>query len=78
MIQRIQSLYLLFAAIAAAVMFFFPLAVFYGDHNFQMYVYQLIFFDPTPSLNVNEFFLLPLLSMVVLIIFLEYSKLVKF
>jgi glucan phosphoethanolaminetransferase (alkaline phosphatase superfamily) len=78
MIQRIQSLYLLLAAIAASVMFFFPLAVFYGDHNFQMYVYQLSFFDPNPSLNVSDFFLLPLLGMVILIIFLSILSLLSF
>lgn len=78
MIQRIQSLYLLLAAIAAAVMFFFPLAVFYGDHNFKMYVYQLSFFDPNPGLDVGAYFLLPILGMVVLIIFLSILSLLNF
>jgi len=78
MIQRIQTLYLLFAAIAASVMFFFPLAVFYGEHNFELFIYELKFFDPNPSLNVGEYFLLPLLGVVVLIIFLSILSVINF
>jgi len=78
MIQRIQTLYLLLAAIAASIMFFFPLAVFYGNHNFELYIYQLNFFDPNPSLNVGEYFLLPLLGVVVLIIFLSLLSVFNF
>lgn len=78
MIQRIQTLYLLFAAIAAAVMFFFPLAVFYGNHNFELFIYQLVFFDPDPSLQVGEYFLLPLLGAVVLVIFLSILSIFNF
>lgn len=78
MIQRIQTLYLLFAAIAASVMFFFPLAAFFGEHNFELYIYELKFFDPTPSLNVGEYFLLPLLGAVVLIIFLSLLSIFNF
>lgn len=78
MIQRIQTLYLLFAAIAASIMFFFPLAIFYGEHNFELFIYELKFFDPNPTLNVGEYFLLPLLGVVVLIIFLSLLSIFNF
>lgn len=78
MIQRIQTLYLLFAAISAAVMFFFPLAVFYGNHNFELFIYKINFFDPNPDLNVGEYFLLPLLGAVVLIIFVGLLSIFNF
>lgn len=78
MIQRIQTLYLVLAAISAIIMFFFPLAVFYGDHNFELYVYQLHFFDPDPSLGVSEYFLLPLLGTVVMIIFFSLMSVFSF
>lgn len=78
MIQRIQTIFLLLAAIAAAVMFFFPLAIFYGNHNFELYIYQLNFFDPNPSLEVGEYFLLPLLGVVVIIIFISLLSVFSF
>lgn len=78
MIQRIQSVYLFLAAIAAAVMFAFPLALFYGDSNFAFYVYQISFFDPEPSLQLSSMFLLPLMSVVVLIIMLSVITLLSF
>ena len=78
MIQRIQSVYLLLAGISAAVMFFFPLAVFYGNSNFEMYAYQLHFFDPDPSLQVSPYFLLPLLGSIVLIILLSFWTIFSF
>jgi len=71
MIQRIQSVYLTLAIIAAAMMFFFPLAHFYGDSNFILYAYQLDFLDPDPSLILSPYFLMPLMGTIVLIMLLS-------
>lgn len=78
MIQRIQSLYLILAAVAASLMFAFPLAKFYGSSNFALYVYQIEFFDPNPSLQLSSMFLLPLMGVVILIIALSIITLVSF
>jgi len=78
MIQRIQSLFLMLAALAAGIMFVFPLASFYGDSNFTLYVYQLVFHDPEPSLHLSAYFLLPLLGVIVLIILLSVLAIFSF
>ncbi len=78
MIQRIQSIYLFLAIIAAALMFFFPLAEFYGDSNFILYVYKLNFFDPDPSLGLSPYFLMPLMGTIILIILLSLITIFSF
>lgn len=78
MIQRIQSLFLFLAALSAAIMFVFPLASFYGDSNFTLYVYELVFHDPEPSLQLSPYFLLPLMGVLVLIILLNVVALFAF
>lgn len=78
MIQRIQSVYLLLAIIAASIMFLFPLAEFYGNSNFVFYIYELQFSDPDPSLVLSPYFLLPLMGAVVLIILLSFISLFSF
>ncbi|OYT17010.1 MAG: hypothetical protein B7C24_04935 [Bacteroidetes bacterium 4572_77] len=78
MIQRIQSVYFLLAIIAAALMFVFPLAEFFGDSNFILYVYKLDFFDPNPSLELSPYFLLPLMGGVIMIAFLSLWALLSF
>ena len=71
MIQRVQSIYLLLAVIASALMFIFPLAEFYGDSNFVLYAYELNFFDPDPNLILSPYFLMPLMGTIFLIIILS-------
>ena len=78
MIQRIQSVYLLLAIIAGALMFFFPLAEFYGTSNFALYIYKLDFFDPDPALKLSPYFLMPLLGTIVLIVLLLLITLISF
>lgn len=78
MIQRIQSLFLLMAALSAAIMFLFPLANFYGDSNFTFYVYQLAFHDPEPSLKLSPYFLLPLMGVIILIVSLSFWAIFSF
>lgn len=78
MIQRIQSLYLFMSAIAAGVMFFFPLAKFYGAHNFELFIYKIHFYDPNPALELGMYFLLPMLGVVILIILLALLSLFNF
>lgn len=78
MIQRIQTLYLFFAAVAATLMFIFPLANFYGDSNFVLYSYQIIFFDPTPTLQLSPYFLMPLMANIVFIVLLSLATIWNF
>ncbi len=78
MLQRIQSIYLFLAIIAASLMFFFPLAEFFGDSNFVLYVYKLSFFDPDPSLQLSPYFLMPLMGTIVLIILLSLITIFSF
>jgi hypothetical protein len=78
MIQRIQSIYLFLAIVAASLMFIFPLAGFYGDSNFILYAYQISFKDPDPSLQFNPYFLLPLMGLLIFIILLSTITLLSF
>ncbi len=78
MIQRIQSIYLFLAIVAAALMFFFPLAEFYGDSNFILYIYEIQFSDPDPTLALSPYFLMPLMGSVILIILLSFIALFSY
>jgi len=78
MIQRIQSIYLFLAIVAAALMFFFPLAEFYGDSNFVLYVYKMNFFDPDPSIGLSPYFLMPLMGTILLIVLLSLITIFSF
>jgi len=78
MIQRIQSIYLLLAIVAAALMFAFPLATFYGDSNFTLYAYRVVFNDPDPSISFNAYFLMPLMGLLIFIILLSIITIVSF
>jgi len=53
MIQRIQSLFLAIAAIAAVLMFFFPIADFYNEHlgNYKLLATGLQCMDPDPKIH---------------------------
>lgn len=63
MIQRIQTLYLIVAAIALGALSYFPLATFIGDKNsLVLYVYQLISLVPDTDPGVSVFFVWPILG----------------
>lgn len=61
MIQRIQSLFLLLAAIAMGASFFFPLASAFGaDDSLVLYAYKFVSLVPDNSPDVPGYFILPL------------------
>ena len=63
MIQRKQSVFLLLAAIASTLIFFFPLANFIGAKgSFIMFVHQIQNLVPDSSNPYSLSFILPLLS----------------
>lgn len=66
MIQRIQSLFLAVAAIAAILMFFFPVADFYSETlgNYKLLATGLKYMDPDPKIHASVLFALPLLTLV--------------
>jgi len=66
MIQRIQSLFLAVAAIAAGLMFFFPIADFYSETlgNYKLLATGLICMDPDPRVTPSFWFSIPLLALV--------------
>ena len=78
MIQRIQSVYLFLAVVATALMFLFPLAEFFGSSNFMLYAYKIDFYDPDPTLILSPYFLMPFMSVLVLIILLSLTALISF
>ena len=66
MIQRIQSLFLAVAAIAAILMFFFPIADFYSETlgNYKLLATGLKCLDPDPKIHPSALFAIPLLVFV--------------
>lgn len=68
MIQRIQTVFLLVAFIASILMFFYPIASYYGELNIiSFYLHQLKDSVPDSQPLYNEYFLLPLLLVNLLI-----------
>ncbi len=68
MIQRIQSVYLILAAISALLLFFFPVAWFYGNmHTIEFYVYQVKDHIPDSTPFVESAFTLPLILLTAII-----------
>lgn len=63
MIQRIQSVYLLLAALAAGLLFFFPIATFWDDISFLFAVNYVKDISNTPQSLFNQVFTVP--SMVI-------------
>ncbi|MFZ4462351.1 MAG: DUF4293 domain-containing protein [Bacteroidales bacterium] len=61
MIQRIQSVYLLLAAVSGLVLYFLPIAWFYGELNtIEWFVCRLNDHVPSNVAIFGKFFLLPL------------------
>ncbi len=69
MIQRIQTLYLFIASIAITLMFFFPIAGYYGNlHAFQFSILGMRDMAPDAELLFTQYFTLPLVFLVVCIL----------
>jgi len=62
MLQRIQSVYLVLAALAIILMFFFPLATYYNElsGNYKFFIYGVTCMDPEPGVRFSPLFTLPL------------------
>jgi hypothetical protein len=61
MIQRIQTLFLFIAALASGLLFFFPVAQYYGEqHTLAFYVTHIQDFVPGNPELFSSLFLLPL------------------
>jgi glucan phosphoethanolaminetransferase (alkaline phosphatase superfamily) len=80
MIQRIQSVFLLVAAIACIFMFFLPLAGFYNEleGNYKLYLYTVKYLDPDPKLTFSSYFTLPLVFFVVISIILSIAAIFSY
>lgn len=70
MIQRIQSVYLLLSGASIALMFFFPIAWYYGElHTLSFYIYGIIDHVPVNEpLFQSSFALIPLVFSLLLIV----------
>lgn len=78
MIQRIQSVYLFLAVVVTSLIFFLPLAAFFGSSNFLFYAYKIEFYDPDPTLILNPYFLMPLMAVLIFIILIVLTALFSF
>jgi glucan phosphoethanolaminetransferase (alkaline phosphatase superfamily) len=68
MIQRIQTVFLLVSFVASLLMFFFPIAWYYGEMNtIAFYLHQLKDSVPDNQPLYNDYFLLPLILVNLLI-----------
>lgn len=67
MLQRIQTVYLAFVAIACILLFFFPLAYFYNEMegNYRFFIYGVQCMDPNPKVSFGPYFTIPLVFFVV-------------
>ena len=71
MIQRKQSIFLLLSAIALGLLYYFPLASFIGDKDsLVLYIYKVISLVPDNTPNLPNYFILPALTMNILLIML--------
>ena len=69
MIQRIQSIYLLFASLILSITFYFPIAEFIGDSDsLILYVYKVVSLVPGSSNVYDIMFIMPLLAITAIII----------
>lgn len=74
MIQRIQSVFLLLAAVSAVLLFFFPLASYFGDfHSVEVFVYYVKDFVPSGEPLFGPYFLLPLTIIAALLVIMPFS-----
>lgn len=79
MIQRIQTLYLLFAAIVMGATFYFPLASVYGaDDSLVLYSYKIVSLVPDNTPALPDYFMWPLQVITALTIFLAFVAIFLF
>ncbi len=79
MIQRIQTIYLLLASVSAFVLFFVPIAWFYGNLNIlEMFVCRVV--DPVPSNEAlfGRFFMAPLSFINLAVILVSFISVFQF
>jgi len=84
MLQRIQSLFLFIALVAAVVVHFFPLASYLGEiYYLKFYIYGLRDMAPDPSIPVNNLLVAPLYilngiaAVLILITLISYKKRIR-
>lgn len=82
MIQRIQTIFLLLASIAAVLAFFFPIAWFYGDqHILELFAYKVVDHvkENSPILSDGAFIPASIVGLVLvalpLLIIFQYKRL---
>ncbi len=74
MIQRIQSIFLFLAAIAAILLFFFPLASYFGNfHSVEVFVYYVKNFVPSGEPLFGPYFLMPLTIITALLVIMPLA-----
>jgi hypothetical protein len=79
MIQRIQTLYLIIASVAISLMFFFPIAGYYGDlHTFQFSILGMKNMAPGAEMIFTQYFTLPLVFFVVCILIVTITIILLF
>ncbi len=80
MLQRIQTIYLAFAAIAGLLVFFFPLASFYNlnQGNYSFYVCAIQSLDPDPIVRFTKWITLPLILLMTLSLILSLLTLILY
>jgi hypothetical protein len=80
MIQRIQSVYLLFAVSALLAMFYFPLASFIGGTNDQLvyFIYAVQSEIPGSTPDIPPYFLYPILALTGLAALLSFMAIFMF
>ena len=80
MLQRIQSLYLAIVAIAAILLFFFPLANYFHElrGNYKFFIYGIRSMDPDPKVLFGAYFTIPLIFMAVASFIFSVSTILLF
>lgn len=79
MIQRIQSVFLFLSALAAVLLFFFPLASYYGEFNtVDFYVYFVKNHVPSGEALFGPYFLLPTTIITVLLVVIPFGTIFLF
>lgn len=79
MIQRKQTIFLFLSAIALGLLFYFPLASFIGDKDsLVLYIYKVISLVPGQVPDLPNYFILPLLTLNMLILMLTIVTIFMF
>ena len=79
MIQRVQSVFLIFVIIVQIILFFTPLAVFISDTSYyQLFLTQMKNMTPNSNMDMSRMIAMPLSIMNVVIIILAAITIFKF